>query len=129
MAGGNELQPQDGRAVSAPAPQQTPAARPAVIDAEYSEVKPDVKQPEAAGTPQGRKLGEGALAAMARLGLKELAQALPAFPDSTIKPIEEPGSFGNVTPLIVTDQMGYDPASNEHRARFQNKDKNLDRGR
>lgn len=34
---------------------------------------------------------------MAKLGLHELTQALPAFPDSNIRPLEEPGVFGNET--------------------------------
>ncbi len=38
-----------------------------------------------------------------RQGSKELAQALPAFPDS-IRPIEEPGMMGNPTPQQVTEQ-------------------------
>lgn len=53
------------------------------------------------------KIGEGALEAMGRMGLDELAQALPAFPDS-IHPQEEPGALGTVTPQIASDQMGYD---------------------
>lgn len=52
------------------------------------------------------KIGEGALEAMGRMGLDELAQALPAFPDS-IHPVDEPGALGTVTPAIATDQMGY----------------------
>lgn len=51
------------------------------------------------------KIGEGALAAFGRQGLKELAQVLPAFPDS-VRPVEEPGMFGNPTPQIVTQEMG-----------------------
>ena len=54
------------------------------------------------------KIGEGHLAAMLRLGLKELAQALKPLPDSNIGQLEEPGVFGNITPQIATDQMGYD---------------------
>lgn len=56
------------------------------------------------------KIGEGHLTGMARQGLKELAQALPAFPDS-VRPVEEPGVFGNPTPQIVTDQMGVERGS------------------
>jgi hypothetical protein len=54
----------------------------------------------------GRKLGEGHLAAMGRLGAHEITQALAAFPDSNIKPMEEPGVLGNPTPQIVTQEMG-----------------------
>jgi hypothetical protein len=56
--------------------------------------------------PAGKKLGEGHLAAMGRLGAHELTQALAAFPDSNIKPMEEPGVLGNPTPQIVTQEMG-----------------------
>ncbi len=54
---------------------------------------PAAAQPVAAAEPEGRKFGEGALLAMGRMGIKELAQALPAFPDS-IRPVEEPGAVG-----------------------------------
>jgi hypothetical protein len=50
------------------------------------------------------KLGAGHLAGMARQGLKELTQILPAFPES-VRPVEEPGVFGNPTQQIVTQQM------------------------
>jgi hypothetical protein len=128
MAEQNALQPQPERAVPAPAPQQQQPARPVVIDAEFSEVTAEDKQPSAASAaqPQGPKLGEGAFAAWARMGLKELAQILPAFPDS-VRPIEEPGALGNVTPQIATDQMGYGPMSDSaHRGQFQSQEQ--DRG-
>jgi hypothetical protein len=45
-----------------------------------------------------RKLGEGHVAGMARLGLKELTHnILPAFPHQGQHVIEEPGIFGNPT--------------------------------
>ena len=53
------------------------------------------------------KISEGHLAGMARQGLKELTQALPAFPEG-IRPVEEPGVFGNPTQQIVTQEMGGD---------------------
>lgn len=52
------------------------------------------------------KIGEGHLAAMGRSGLKELGQVLVAFPDSNIRPVEEPGLVGNPTQQIVTQEMG-----------------------
>jgi hypothetical protein len=55
--------------------------------------------------PVGPKFGEGALQAFLRQGLKELSQAVPAFPDS-VRVIEEPGAIGNITPQHVADQMG-----------------------
>jgi len=49
--------------------------------------------------------------AAARQGSKELAQILPAFPES-VRTVEEPGTMGNPTPQQVTQQMepnsGYD---------------------
>jgi hypothetical protein len=73
------------------------------------------------------KIGEGALAAMGRMGLKELAQALPAFPES-VRPVEEPGALGNITPQIATGQMGYGAMPEaSHRAQFQEKDRGLER--
>jgi hypothetical protein len=41
--------------------------------------------------------------AVIRAGAKELAQALPAFPDS-VKPVEEPGLPGNLTPQEIFRQ-------------------------
>jgi hypothetical protein len=55
---------------------------------------------------QSAKIGEGHLAAMMRAGFKEVGQALVAFPDSNIRPVEEPGLVGNPTPQIVTEEMG-----------------------
>ncbi len=52
---------------------------------------------------QNDKYGQGALPAILRVGLKELAQIVPAFPDS-VKPIEEPGLPGNLTPQEVVQQ-------------------------
>ena len=67
--------------------------------------QPEAKQPARQAEPaQGHKIGEGHAMAMLRLGAHELTQALAAFPDSTIRPLEEPGVFGNPTPQIVTEQ-------------------------
>lgn len=74
---------------------------------EANDQKASIPSSTSEPSKQGKKIGEGHVAAMARLGLKELAQALPAFPDSNIRPIEEPGAFGNPTPQIVTEEMGY----------------------
>lgn len=45
------------------------------------------------------------LMAALRQGAKELAQFLPAFPDSA-RTIEEPGTLGNPTPQMITEQIG-----------------------
>ena len=45
------------------------------------------------------------LYAWMRQGLKECTQLLQAFPDS-IHPIEEPGTLGNPTQAMVTEQIG-----------------------
>jgi hypothetical protein len=41
------------------------------------------------------------LHAAVRQGARELAQILPAFPDSNVKPVEEPGQMFNATPQEV----------------------------
>jgi hypothetical protein len=46
------------------------------------------------------KIGATHAPAMGRLGLKELAQILPAYPES-VKPVEELGLFGNALPQEV----------------------------
>jgi hypothetical protein len=51
--------------------------------------------------PQKMKIGAGHLAAWLRAGQKEIAQALVAFPDSNIRPVEEPGLAGNLTPSEI----------------------------
>lgn len=61
-------------------------------------------QPQDEGKTQA-KIGAGHLGAMARSGAKELAQILPAFPDS-VKPVEELGAFGNPTQLDVNQEKG-----------------------
>ena len=52
------------------------------------------------------KIGEGHMAAMGRAGLKELSQALVALPESSIRPVEEPGLAGNPTSYEVTAERG-----------------------
>ena len=42
--------------------------------------------------------------AAGRQGAKELAQALKAFPDS-LHPVEEPGTLGNPTMQMITEQI------------------------
>ena len=79
------------------------------------------------------KWGAGHLAAWLRAGSKELAQALPATPQS-IRPVEEPGLAGNPTPQEVLNdkgvQQGYDEWLNERQqqaGRSQSNDLGLDR--
>ncbi len=47
------------------------------------------------------KWGAGHAEAMFRAGHKELGQALVALPQSTIRPVEEPGLVGNLTPQEI----------------------------
>lgn len=49
------------------------------------------------------KIGEGHAYASGRQGLKELAQILPAFPES-VQPVEEPGLVGNPVSREVYEQ-------------------------
>lgn len=71
-------------------------------------VVPEPAREQAQESPEqsGAKIGEGHAMAMIRLGGHEITQALQAFPDSNIQPMEEPGVFGNPTPQIVTQEMG-----------------------
>ena len=55
---------------------------------------------------QGPKIGAGHASAMYRQGLKELSQALPAFPSSSIQPVEELGLAGTKTPQEVVQSKG-----------------------
>jgi hypothetical protein len=52
------------------------------------------------------KIGAGHASAMFRAGSKEVAQALVALPTSTIRPVEEPGLAGNLTPTEVAQGKG-----------------------
>ena len=54
------------------------------------------------------KIGQGHVQGFFRQGGKEVAQALPAFPDS-IRPVEEPGLFGNPVSQTIY-QQGQGPA-------------------
>lgn len=66
------------------------------------------------------KIGSGHLAAMGRAGLKELSQALTALPDSTIRGVEEPGLYGNLTPQeIVAGKSEYETMLSGYAARGQ----------
>lgn len=67
------------------------------------------------------KIGAGALQAFARQGFKELAQVIPATPES-VRVVEEPGAIANPTPQIVTRQMNSSPPA-------KGQDLDLDMGR
>jgi len=75
------------------------------------------------------KIGAGHLAAMGRAGLKELSQALQAFPDS-IRTVEEPGLVGNLTPQeIVHGKQELDKMLDGYANRgVQDQGRELDRG-
>jgi hypothetical protein len=45
------------------------------------------------------------LYAAMRQGAKEIAQVLPAFPES-VRPVEEAGTLGNPTQAMVTQEIG-----------------------
>ena len=72
---------------------------------------------------QSAKIGEGHLAAMGRAGFKEIGQALVALPETSIRPVEEPGLVGNPTQQIVTAEMGaghsYNDMLERHASRGQ----------
>lgn len=82
---------------------------------------------------QKPKIGAGHMQAWLRSGVKELAQALPAFPDSNIRPVEEPGLVGNLTPQeIVHGKTEYDQVLHGYASRVtaqpeQNHEKGMTR--
>lgn len=59
--------------------------------------------------------GLAELAAAGRQGLKELAQALPAFNDG-IKPVEEPGVYGNPVQREIYEQRHPDAEQHARKA-------------
>lgn len=62
--------------------------------------------------PQDRPPSVSApLLAALRQGAKELAAILPAFPES-VGIVEEPGTMGNPTPQLVTEQISAGQDSN-----------------
>jgi len=65
-----------------------------------------------------QKIGAGHVKGMARSGLKEIAQVLPAFPAHGVQPIEEAGIAGNPTPQeVVNDKGGYEAMLNGYASR------------
>lgn len=80
-----------------------------------------------------QKIGAGHLQAWLRAGSKELTQVLPAFPDSNIRPVEEPGLVGNLTPQeIVHGKSEYDQVLHGYASRAtaqpeQDKEKGMTR--
>ena len=53
-----------------------------------------------------QKIGAGHVKGMARSGLKEIAQIVPAFPAHSVQPVEEPGIAGNLTPQEIAQDKG-----------------------
>ncbi len=64
------------------------------------------------------KLGAGHADAMFRAGHKELGQALVALPQGTIRPVEEPGLVGNLTPQeVIATKQSYEARLDQYAAR------------
>ena len=63
------------------------------------------KQPSKEAKPRPRKIGEGHLSAMARLGLKELRNAFNPSPQSVAD--TEYGLYGTATPSEAGQQQGF----------------------
>jgi hypothetical protein len=65
-----------------------------------------------------QKIGAGHVNGMARSGLKEIAQILPAFPAHGVQPVEEAGLAGNLTPQeIASDKGAYETMLNGYGSR------------
>ena len=84
-----------------------------------------------AGNVEGKqpKWGAGHAMGMARAGLKEVAQVLPAFPDSNIRSVEEPGLAGNLTPQeIVHGKNQYESMLSGYASRGVAQEQDRDKG-
>lgn len=76
------------------------------------------------------KIGAGHLAAYLRAGHKELTQALVAFPNDNIRPVEEPGLFGNLTPQeIVHGKTQYESLLSGYASRGMSQEQTRENGR
>ena len=69
------------------------------------EILARMREAAAAGVQAARDISNShhmaPIHALVRQGARELSQVLPAFPDSNIRPVEEPGQIGNPTPQEV----------------------------
>lgn len=75
-----------------------------------------------------QKIGAGHAKAWLRAGGKEIAQILPAFSDS-VRPAEEPGLLGNMTPQeVVQDKQNYNAMLGGYAARGSVHGREQDRG-
>jgi hypothetical protein len=75
-----------------------------------------------------QKIGAGHLKAMARAGLKELSQVLPAFPEG-VRPVEEPGLVGNLTPQeVLSDKQRFESVLDGYASRGAGHSPDKDRG-
>ena len=73
------------------------------------------------------KIGAGHAAAMGRMGIKELSQALPAFPSHGIQPVEEIGAAGNPTPQEVFAGKSYQEVLDQHTSREPEQGQEMER--
>lgn len=91
----------------------------------------------ASAEPAKAKIGAEHAKGMLKLGAHELTQALAAFPDSNVRPMEEPGVLGNETMPHITDARehsaggdyhhGLDEASHDAQFRQKSKDRGIGR--
>lgn len=65
------------------------------------------------------RIGDEHAMGMAKLGAHELTQSLAAFPDSNVRPMKEPGVFGNEHMPHIQHQ--------DHESRSQDNDRSRDR--
>jgi hypothetical protein len=67
--------------------------------------------------PAGRKIGAEHAMGMLRLGGHELTAALQALPDSNIRPMDEPGVFGNENAPHIVDEPSYEESLRQYASR------------
>ena len=73
--------------------------------ADMANIGPDIPRPK---PPPAPKIGAEHGMGMLRLGAHELTGALQAFPDSNIRPMEEPGVFGNENAPHIVNEPSYE---------------------
>lgn len=67
---------------------------------------------------QNLRIGDEHLKSMVKLGFHEITQALQPLPDSNIRPLEEPGVFGNEgMPHIQEREHHVEPSREKDRSR------------
>ncbi len=73
------------------------------------------------------QIGANQLGGMHRIGYKELAQALPAFPNQSVQPVEELGMAGNPTPAdLAVERKSFKETLQEYTPGYSGRESDRD---